>query len=159
MYGLSKPRIFEIGVALLLTVAALVFVGWTVWAAEVAQLRVADAWMRPTVGAGRTTAAYMTIANNGNEDDTLKSARSARAKAVELHETTMTDDGVMQMRHVEDGFVIPAGGSLILKPAGAHIMVMGLDDALAVGDELAFTLEFARAGVIEVSIPVKADGP
>lgn len=158
MYGLSKPRIFEIGVALMLTAAALVFVGWTVWAAE-AQLRVADAWMRPTVGAGRTTAAYMTVANSAGEDDTLKSARSAKAKAVEIHETTMNDDGVMQMRHVEDGLVVPAGSSLVLKPAGAHIMVMGLDDALAVGDELALTLEFARAGIIEVSVPVRASGP
>ena len=158
MYGLSKLRMFEIGVALLLTAAALVFVGWTVWAAE-AELRVADAWMRPTVGAGRTTAAYLTVANSGGEDDTLKSARSAKATAVELHETKMTDDGVMQMRHVEDGLVVPAGGSLVLKPAGTHLMVMGLDEALSVGDEFALTLEFARAGIIEVSVPVKASGP
>ena len=35
MFGLTKLRIVEIGVALLLTLAALLFVGLTVWAAEI----------------------------------------------------------------------------------------------------------------------------
>jgi hypothetical protein len=34
MFGLARLRIVEIGVALLLTLAALIFVGLTVWAAE-----------------------------------------------------------------------------------------------------------------------------
>jgi hypothetical protein len=34
MFGLARIRIVEIGVALLLTLAALIFVGLTVWAAE-----------------------------------------------------------------------------------------------------------------------------
>ena len=34
MFALTRLRIFEIGVALLLTLAALIFVGLTVWAAE-----------------------------------------------------------------------------------------------------------------------------
>ncbi len=34
MFGLTRLRIFEIGVALLLTLAALIFVGLTVWAEE-----------------------------------------------------------------------------------------------------------------------------
>jgi hypothetical protein len=34
MFGLTRFRIVEISVALLLTLAALVFVGLTVWAAE-----------------------------------------------------------------------------------------------------------------------------
>jgi hypothetical protein len=34
MFGLARLRIVEIGLALLLTLAALIFVGLTVWAAE-----------------------------------------------------------------------------------------------------------------------------
>lgn len=34
MFGLTRIRIVEIGVALLLTLAALIFVGLTVWADE-----------------------------------------------------------------------------------------------------------------------------
>jgi len=72
MFGLSKLRIFEIGVALLLTLAAIIFVGLTVWAAETGRIDVADAWARPTSGKDRATAAYMTIANKGKRADILK---------------------------------------------------------------------------------------
>ena len=72
MFRLTRPRIVEIGVALLLTLAALLFVGLTVWAAEMARIEVAGAWARPTVGQGKTSAAYMTIANKGNAGDLLK---------------------------------------------------------------------------------------
>ena len=90
MFGLTKLRIVEIGVALLLTLAALLFVGLTVWAAEIARIEVADAWARPTIGQGKTSAAYMTIANKSDTGDLLKSARTPKAKSVELHQTTMT---------------------------------------------------------------------
>lgn len=38
MFGLTRLRIVEIGVALLLTLAALIFVGLTVFAEDVARL-------------------------------------------------------------------------------------------------------------------------
>ena len=159
MFGLTRLRIVEIGVALLLTLAALLFVGLTVWAAEMARIEVAVAWARPTVGQGGISAAYMTIANKGHTGDMLKSARTPKAKAVELHQTTMTADGVMQMRKVEDGLPVEAGSSLVLEPGGAHFMLLGLEDALKVGEELILTLEFANAGSVDVFVPVSADAP
>jgi periplasmic copper chaperone A len=159
MFGLTRIRIVEIGVALLLTLAAILFVGLTVWAAEIARIEVAGAWARPTVGQGRISAAYMTIANKGDAGDRLKSARTPKAKAVELHQTTMTADGVMQMRKVEDGLPIEAGASLVLEPGGAHLMLLGLEDALRAGEELILTLEFANAGVVDVTVPVSANAP
>ena len=53
MFGLSKLRLVEIGVALLLTLAALIFVGLTVWAAETGRISVADAWAAPAGGRKR----------------------------------------------------------------------------------------------------------
>jgi periplasmic copper chaperone A len=159
MFGLTKLRIVEIGVALLLTLAALLFVGLTVWAAEIARIEVAGAWARPTIGQGTTSAAYMTIANKGDRGDMLKSARTPRAKAVELHQTTMTADGVMQMRKVEGAVPIEAGASLVLKPGGTHLMLLGLEDALRAGEELILTLEFVNAGAVDVVVPVSAIAP
>ena len=159
MFGLTRIRIVEIGVALLLTLAAILFVGLTVWAAEIARIEVAGAWARPTVGQGRISAAYMTIANKGDAGDMLKSARTPKAKAVELHQTTMTADGVMQMRKVENGLPIEAGASLVLEPCGAHLMLLGLEDALRAGEELILTLEFANAGAVDVAVPISASGP
>ena len=100
MFGLSKLRIVEIGVALLLTLAALIFVGLTVWAAETARLEIAGAWARPTVGQTKVSAAYMTIANKGADGDRLTGARTPKAEAVELHQTTMTADGVVRMLEI-----------------------------------------------------------
>ena len=159
MFGLTRIRIVEIGVALLLTLAAILFVGLTVWAAEMAEIEVAGAWARPTAGPSRMSAAYMTIANNGPAPDRLKSARTPKAKSVELHQTTMTADGVMQMRQVEDGLPVEAGSSLVLEPGGAHFMLLGLEDALEAGQELILTLEFANAGLVDVVVPVSATAP
>lgn len=158
-FGLSRLRLVEIGVALLLTLAALIFVGLTVWAAEQFAMKVSDAWARPTVGQSKITAAYMTIANDGDVDDVLRSARSPKVKSVEVHQTTMTADGVMQMRKAEEGLPIPAGGSLVLAPGGAHLMLIGLEDALQAGDEVMLTLEFAKAAPLEVSVPVATEPP
>jgi copper(I)-binding protein len=159
MFGLSKLRIVEIGVALLLTLAALIFVGLTVWAAETARLEIAGAWARPTVGQTKVSAAYMTIANKGTDGDRLTGARTPKAEAVELHQTTMTADGVMRMRKIEDGLPIEAGAALVLSPGGAHLMLLGLQEALRVGEEVVLTLEFANAGAIDVVVPVSASEP
>ena len=120
MFGLTKLRIVEIGVALLLTLAALLFVGLTVWAAEIARIEVADAWARPTIGQGKTSAAYMTIANKSDTGDLLKSARTPKAKAVELHQTTMTADGIMQMRKVEGPVPIEENGVVFAADVAAR---------------------------------------
>jgi len=129
MFGLTKLRIFEIGVALLLTLAAIVFVGLTVWAAETGRIDVADAWARPTLGQGRVAAAYMTIANKGKHVDILKRVHTRRAKSVEMRQVTTTPDGIMQVHKLEGGLPIAAGGSVVLEPEGTHLMLVGLEDA------------------------------
>ena len=159
MARLSRLHLAEIAVALTLTVAALLFAALTVWAAEASGIAVAEAWARPTFGQGRATAAYMTIVNKGDEDDVLVAAQSAEAKSVELHQTTMKADGVMQMREAEGGFPVVADATLKLAPAGMHLMIMGLDEAFTDGDQLRLTLEFANAGPVEIIVPVRANAP
>jgi copper(I)-binding protein len=158
MFGLTKLRIFEIGVALLLTLAAIVFVGLTVWAAESGRIAVADAWARPTLGQGRA-AAYMTIANKGKHLDVLKWAHTRRAKSVEMRQVTTTPDGIMQVRKLEGGLPIAAGASVVLEPDGTHLMLVGLEDALEAGEDVVLTLEFAHAGAVDVRVPIKASAP
>jgi copper(I)-binding protein len=159
MFGLTKLRIFEIGVALLLTLAAIVFVGLTVWAAESGRIDVANAWARPTLGQGRVAAAYMTIANKGKHSDILKWAHTRKAKSVEMRQLTMTPDGITQVRKLEGGLPIAAGASVVLGPDGTHLMLVGLEDALEAGEDVILTLEFAHAGTIDVHVPIKASAP
>jgi copper(I)-binding protein len=89
----------------------------------------------------------------------LKRVRSKKAKSIEMHQAMMTADGVMQMRKVEDGLPIEAGSSLVFEPGGTHLMLLGLDDALNAGEQLLLTLEFDRAGPVDVLVPVSAVGP
>lgn len=157
MFGLSRLRAVEIGVALLLTLAAFL-IGFRVLAEE-RGIRVSDAWARPTAGQSTTSAAYMTIANQGEGNDMLTAARTPKAEAIELHQTTMTAEGVMQMRQIRDGLPIEAGKTIELKPGGTHFMLLGLDGGLSAGETLLVTLEFAKAGAVEVTVPVSADAP
>lgn len=155
MVRVTRLRLIEIGVAIVLTMAALLFVAWTAWAASPETISVTEAWARPTIGKGRTTAAYMTLTNTGETDDVLKAVTSPKAASVEIHETKMTDEGVMQMRPLDEGLPIPAGGTAMLKPGGLHVMVMGLEDGLDEGSELPLTLEFTNADPIEIMVPVQ----
>ncbi len=152
MGRMTRHRV-EVGIALAITFIAFLFVTMAVWAQQGKGLAVSEAWVRPTIGQGRVTAAYMRIQNLGSDADRLRSASSPRAARVEIHETKMTDEGVMKMRPIEGGLVIPAGESVLLKPGGAHVMVMGLDSGLPKGKTLPLTLEFEKAGIVELSVP------
>jgi len=152
MGRMTRHRV-EVGIALAITLIAFLFVAMAVWAQQGTGVAVSEAWVRPTIGQGRVTAAYMRIQNLGSEADRLRSASSPRAARVEIHETTMTDEGVMKMRPIDGGLAIPAGESVLLTPGGAHVMVMGLDGDLPKGQALPLILEFEKAGTIEVSVP------
>lgn len=114
-------------------------------------------WARPTVGEGTSTAAYMKIANGADRPDRLVSVASDAAGHVMLHESRMEGE-VMKMVHLADGIVIPAHGTVELKPLGLHVMLMGLKAPLKAGDTLALTLRFEKEGEVKVDAKVGA-GP
>jgi periplasmic copper chaperone A len=149
-----RRRLIEIGIAVALTTAAVLFVAWAVWAAR-GGIHVTDAWARPTIGQGRVAAAYMTITNAGEGDDALVGVTSPKAEKVEMHQTKMGDDGVMRMRPVEHGIPVPAGGKVEFAPGGYHLMVMGLGEPLNEGSDLPLTLTFTEAGSVDLVVPVR----
>jgi periplasmic copper chaperone A len=99
------------------------------------------------------SAVYVTLSNHGNEPDTLVSATTNIATAVELHET-IEKDGKMVMQP-RSKFDVPAGGKLEMKPGGYHIMLLGVKQALKPGDMVHVTLTFQNAGEMSVEAPVK----
>ena len=56
------------------------------------------------------------------------------------------------------GIELPAGGTVDLVPGGYHIMLMDLMQEMKDGTTITITLEFAKAGVVTVEVPVKAPG-
>lgn len=97
---------------------------------------------------------YMTITNDGADDDRLIAVR-ADFPRVMLH-TTEETDGVARMIHL-DAVEIPAGETVSFAPGGLHVMFMGLDgNPLRAGDSIAATLVFESAGEVDVTFDVVA---
>ncbi len=121
-------------------------------------ITVKDGYVRASVGGAPTAAAFLTLTNATGEDDRLVGADTPAAARSELHTHDEDDAGVMRMRHVEEGFALPAGGTLTLEPGGHHVMMMGLAQPLAEGDAVELTLHFERQGDVEVTLPVRPMG-
>jgi periplasmic copper chaperone A len=121
-----------------------------------ATLQILGAWARPANAAMPNSAAYALLLNLTNTDIQLVSASSPVAQAVELHEMIIGDDDVMQMRPLEDGILVPAGGLVHLKPGGFHVMLIGLNQDLAVDSTINLTFGFADETVLELEVPVQA---
>jgi len=112
------------------------------------------AWSPATPNGAATAAAYMAIANHGSTDDRLLGGSTPVAGKVEVHEMSMAG-GIMSMRAMNGGLIIPAGKTVSLGPqASYHLMLSGLKSPLKNGTELPLTLNFAKAGPVQVNIPV-----
>ena len=116
---------------------------------------VKEAWARATPPGTPVGAAYVTVRNDG-PDERLIGAESPAAQAVQMHETTMKGD-VISMRAVARA-VIPAGGTLEMRPGGTHLMLTGLAAPLKQGDTIPLTLVFENAGPVTLRLEVAPIG-
>jgi copper(I)-binding protein len=120
-----------------------------------------DLWSRATPKGAATGAAYMTIENRGAAADRLLAGTTPAAAKFEVHEMRTTD-GIMRMRPVQGGLSIAPGATVTLEPNGYHIMLVGLKAPLKAGDKVPATLQFEKAGEVEVAFdvrPLGASGP
>jgi len=124
--------------------------------AKVGSIKVEQAYTRSTVPGQMAAGGFMKIENKGSGADQLISASSPVAGEVQLHEMAM-EGNVMKMRQVKD-IPVPAGGSVELKPGGLHLMFMNIKAPLSVGESVPVKLKFAKAGEVEVKMPVNAMG-
>jgi len=109
---------------------------------------VADAWIKAAEDG--MTAAFGTIANEGDEAVRIVAVESTAATAMELHETVEDGSGQMIMREV-DGFDIEPGASMALEPGGDHLMVMGMTAPIVAGDDVVMTLTFDDGSTLDVT--------
>ncbi len=122
--------------------------------AQTSQPEVTNAWARATPGKAENGAAYLTI--QSPTADRLVAASTPVAKKTELHTMSMSG-GVMQMRPVA-GIDIPAGQPVTLKPGGEHVMLLGLNHSLQVGQSFPLTLTFEKGGTRTVNVPIEKAG-
>lgn len=119
-------------------------------------IEVTNAWSRASVGTARPAVLYLTIRNNGTSDDRLIAIATPMARKSMLHELAVKD-GVASMLHVME-IAVPAGATVALEPGGFHGMLVGLTQALKVGETFAVTLTFQEAGQVTVPVVINAVG-
>lgn len=126
------------------------------WAQDykLGDLTIENPWARASVAANG--AAYMEIRTSGTAPDQLIAASTPVAANAELH-THIVEGEVMRMRPVK-AIDVNVGEPAVLKPGGLHVMLIGLKAPLKQGDHFPLTLNFAKAGSVEVEVAVEAPG-
>ncbi len=122
-------------------------------AVKAGSLVIEHAHARATVGSMPNSAAFLQVSNKGKSDDALMSASTTIADRVELHTMSMEGD-VMKMR-TADNVELKAKTSFTMKPGqGPHIMLFGLKKPLKAGEKFPMTLNFRKAGAVNISVEV-----
>jgi copper(I)-binding protein len=120
-------------------------------------LVISQAWSRATPSGAKVAGGYLTVENKGSAPDRLVSGSADMAGRVEIHEMAM-DGGVMKMRPLDKGVAIPPGKTVKFAPGGNHIMLMDLKGSFKQGDKVPVTLQFEKAGKVNVTLDVQGVG-
>jgi copper(I)-binding protein len=123
----------------------------------VGSLKIDHPWARATPKGASVGGGYMKITNSGTAPDRLVAGSSDISSSFEIHEMKM-EGGVMKMRPVANGIEIKPGQTVTLDPSGYHVMLVDLKKQLVQGERFKATLEFAKAGKVEVDFVVESIG-
>jgi hypothetical protein len=121
-------------------------------------LYVKDAWTRESPMLDLAGASYMVIHNSTDADDALVAVSSPLAEVVELHLSSMDEEGLMSMDQVAE-IPVPAHADAVLEPGGYHLMLINLTEPLTEGVEVELNLEFMSGEPQTVMAPVMAGAP
>lgn len=129
------------------------------WAQEhrLGTMRADKGWTRATPPAAPTGAGYLTLVNEGSEPDRLIGVTSTIARRAEIHSMEMNGD-IARMRWLKEGVLLPPRQAVELKPGGIHIMLMELAEPIRQDNPVPVTLEFERAGKLDIHLMVAPIG-
>ena len=112
-----------------------------------------DAWTRQTPGSD-VAAVYLTLQNPTKQLITVVSIASSAASMAMIHETR-TEGGISKMRAHEQ-LVIAPGETIKFEPGGLHVMLHGLSQPLAVGQNIPLVIQLADGTKVSVAAVVRA---
>jgi copper(I)-binding protein len=120
---------------------------------QLADLHIDHPWSRAMPPNAPAGAAYFLVENRGNSADRLVAVSTPRAGKSELH-NHVHENGLMKMVHVS-AVDVAAGAQVEFSPGGYHVMLFQLNQPLQAGDRFPLTLQFEKAGSIEVEVQVQ----
>jgi periplasmic copper chaperone A len=153
----SHYRRFVSLVAALVAACSLFGDGATAEDFSIGTLQIGNPWTRATPKGAAVAGGYMKITNKGSASDRLIGGTAAVAGRFEVHSMVM-EQGVAKMRPLTGGLEIKPGETVELKPGSMHVMLMGLKQPLEKGQKVKGTLEFEKAGKLEIEYAVEALG-
>lgn len=118
------------------------------------ELKIDHPWARELPPTSPTSAAFFVLHNHGGQEDRLIAVSTPVAGKAELH-THVHMGEVMRMQKI-DSVAVPAHGSTEFVPGGNHVMLFDLKQPLKAGDSYPLTLQFEKAGKVEVKVNVEA---
>lgn len=121
-------------------------------AAQADHVKATHAWIR-LLPVKLPASGYVTLQNNGASVVTLLSAHSRTYASVMLHQSSM--GGGMSNMSAVGRLDIPAQGKVTLAPAGYHLMLEDANRALAPGESVDVTLDFADGSQLPVRFLVE----
>lgn len=142
---------------LLAAVFALATVSASAHEYKAGSLEIKHPWARATPKGATVAGGYLKIVNTGDAADRLVGGSTPAAGKFEIHEMSM-DGGVMKMRPLPKGLEIKPGQTVELKPGSYHLMFVGLKEPFEQGKRVKGTLQFEKAGTVEVEYAVEAMG-
>jgi len=117
-------------------------------------IRIEAPFARAAAPGMKMSSAFMVFHNDGKMEHLLVDAKSSAARHVELH-SHVKEKGMMRMRRMAH-FHLKPGEQKVLRPSGLHIMLIGLQGAIAEGNEITIELLFADGSQTQVKVPVKS---
>ena len=114
-------------------------------------------WSRATPKGATVAGGYMKLINTGATADRLIGGSTEIAGKFEIHEMSM-DNGVMKMRPLANGVEIKPGETVEFKPGSYHLMFVGITQPVEQGKRVKGTLQFEKAGKVDVEYAVEPIG-
>lgn len=122
---------------------------------NVGDIAIRQPFATPSLAGTSSGVAYLaSLENKGASPERLVRASTPVAASVELHTMAVDAQGVMRMRDI-DGIALAPKSNLQMQPgSGMHLMLIGLKAPLKEGTSFPMTLQFERAGTVQVTVDV-----
>jgi periplasmic copper chaperone A len=110
-------------------------------------------WSRAAPKGAEMANSYLTIENKGAAADRLVGAAAAIAEKIEIQQISKVGGG-LTANPVAGGLAIAPGDKVVLAPGGYFLALEKLKDRLKKGSKLTISLQFEKAGKVDVAFEV-----
>ena len=112
-------------------------------------LTLSDGWAK-AADTGMS-AAFGVVKNPTGKPIRVIAATSPYSTVTQVHKVVM-QDGAMVMQQKSGGFIVPANGTVELKPGGNHLMLLALTKPITAGARVPLTLITSTGGTLTTTV-------